>query len=112
MKTHNRVKFHFDIICGCQVINFQMFSWQCSIHELGHLREILSPNSPKYCLILLKFAPEVVLKEEKTMFQKFLENSNRNENWTLAKFFFFFFFEFSLNLGPNLPNEGDRNRKN
>ena len=36
MEIHNRGKFYLYGICGCWVINFQMFSWRCSIHELGH----------------------------------------------------------------------------
>ena len=31
----------------------------------------LGPNSPKYCLILLKFSPDVVSKERKTVFKNF-----------------------------------------
>ena len=27
MEIHNRGKFNPDSICGCQVINLQMFSW-------------------------------------------------------------------------------------
>ena len=27
MKIYNRGKFHLYIVCGCQVINFHMFSW-------------------------------------------------------------------------------------
>ena len=63
-----------------------MFSWQCSIHELGHFGVFLGPNSPEYGSILLKFAPEVVFKEAKTVFQKFLENSDYYGNCTLPKF--------------------------
>ena len=35
LEVHNCGKFHLCSICGCQVINFQMFSWRCSIHEMG-----------------------------------------------------------------------------
>ena len=34
MVIHNRGKFHHHVICGSKVINFQMFSWRCSIHEM------------------------------------------------------------------------------
>ena len=63
IKIHNRVKFYLDSICGCQVINFQRFSWQWSSHELGHFGGVLGPNWPKNGSILLKLAPEVNLKE-------------------------------------------------
>ena len=33
MKIHNADKFHWYSICGCQVLNFQMFSYQCNIPE-------------------------------------------------------------------------------
>ena len=71
MKIHNRVKFHLDGIYGFHVINFQKFSWWWSIHELGHFRGFLGPNSPKSASILVKLAPEVVLRERNTVL-KFL----------------------------------------
>ena len=89
MKIHNRDKFHRYSICGCQFINFQMFSWRCSIHELGHLGEgggSLGPNSPEYGSVLLKFAPEVVFQKKKTVFQKFLGNLDYFGNCMLSKF--------------------------
>ena len=95
MKIHNRGKFHLYSICGCQFINFPMFSWHCSIHEMTLLGFFLSPNCPKYCPILLKFAPEVVFKERKTVFQNFLGNSNFYRNCTLHKKFALFFIFFS-----------------
>ena len=49
---------------------------------MAFLGVFLDPNCPKYCLILLKFAPEVVFKARKTVFQKFLKNSNFYENLT------------------------------
>ena len=74
LKIHNRTKFQLDSICGSQVTNFQKFSWRWSIHELGHFRGFLGPNSPKSASILAKLAPEVVLKERNTLlkfFEKF-----------------------------------------
>ena len=35
MEVHNRGKFHWRSICGCEVINFQMFSKQQKIPFLG-----------------------------------------------------------------------------
>ena len=62
MKIHNRGKFHLYSTCGCQVINFKMFSWQCSIREIALYGVSLSPNSHKCCQILPKFLPELVFK--------------------------------------------------
>ena len=45
MKIHNCGKFHLYSICGCQVINFQFFLWQYSIHELGHFVQICTRGS-------------------------------------------------------------------
>ena len=73
MNIQNRGKFHLYSVYGCQVINFSMFSWRCSIHEMDHFRGFLRPNYPKYHSILLKFAPEVVFNEKKTLFKNFLE---------------------------------------
>ena len=71
MEIHNRAKFHLHSICGCHVINFQMFLWQWSSHELGHFGGNLGRNSLKNASILLKLAPEVDLKERNTVL-KFL----------------------------------------
>ena len=76
MKIQNHGKLHFYSICDCQVINFPMFLWRCSMHEMGHFWEFLSLNSPKYCQIFAKFSPEVVFKETQTVFQEFWKNSN------------------------------------
>ena len=67
IKTHNRGKFYEYSIVDCQVINFQSFSYRFSIHEMPLFGEVLGPNSSKYCQILLKFSPQVVLKETKTV---------------------------------------------
>ena len=68
MNIHNHGKFHLYSICGCQVINFQMFSWRCSIDEIvlfgeGGRGRGLGPNSSKCCQILEKFLPKLVFKE-------------------------------------------------
>ena len=44
------------------------------------------PNSPKYGPILLKFLPEVVLKEKKTVLEESLKNSNFSRNRRYPKF--------------------------
>ena len=86
MKMYNRGKFHLYSICGCQVIKFEMFSWRCSIHEMAHFGGFLGPNSPKYGQILLKFLPEWVLKDTKTVFGKPLKNVNFYQNREYPKF--------------------------
>ena len=53
IEVHNRGNFHWCIICGCQVINFQMFLWQSSIHEMASFGEV---SKPFLCQIGLKFA--------------------------------------------------------
>ena len=68
ININNVGKFHLYSICGCHVIKFQMLLWWWSIHEMAHFEGSLRPNSPKYCPIVPKFLPEVVLKERKTMF--------------------------------------------
>ena len=35
MEVHNFGKFYLCSICDCQVINFQIFSQRCSIHEMA-----------------------------------------------------------------------------
>ena len=86
MKIQNHGKFHFYSICDCQVVNFPMFLWRCSIHEMGHFWEFLSLNSPKYRQIFAKFLPEVVFKETQTVFQEFRKNSNFCGNGRHPKF--------------------------
>ena len=83
---YNRGKFHLYSICGCQVIKFEMFSWQWSIHEMVHFEGFLGHNSPKYGPILLKFLPEVVLKETKLAFEESLKNFHFYRNGRYRKF--------------------------
>lgn len=68
MKIHNLGKIHEYGIWGCQVTNFQNFSYRFSIHEMALLGGFLGPNFPKYCPILMQVSPEVVFKEKKGMF--------------------------------------------
>ena len=68
IKTYNLGKFHEYSFCGCQVIDFQSFSYRFSIHEMSLLGGFLGPNLPKYCPILMQVSPEVVFKEKKGMF--------------------------------------------
>ena len=50
------------------------------------LGEIVGPNSPKYCQILLKFSPQLVFKEKKTVLQEFLKNSHFYRNRRYPEF--------------------------
>ena len=54
---------------------------------------ILGPNSPKYGPTLLKFAPQLLIKESKRLFQKIVENSNFYRNRTFPNFTFFLVFD-------------------
>ena len=68
MEVHNCGKFHYCSICGCQVISFQMFSWQCSIQEMAPFGGgFLGPFPPKYGSSLLKFRPAVASHKAKTV---------------------------------------------
>ena len=89
---YNRGKFHLYSISGCQVKKFEMFLWQWSIHEMARFWAFLGPNSPKYGLILLKFAPQLVFIGSKTVFEEFCENSNFYQNRTYPKFALFSVF--------------------
>ena len=71
MKIHYCGKFHLYSICGCQVINLQMFSWQSSIHEIALFGGFWALTPPKCCQILPKFLPELVFKETQTVFEEF-----------------------------------------
>ena len=73
MKTYNCGKFHLYSICFSQVINFQMFLWCCSIHEMDPFREVLGPFSSKYSPIWLKFWP--VVDKDKDMTKTLCEQS-------------------------------------
>ena len=83
---YNRGKFHLYSISGCEVIKFEMFSWRWSIHEMAHFWGFSDHNSPKYGSILLKFLPEVVLKETKLVFEESEKNWNFYRNARYPKF--------------------------
>ena len=67
INLYNRGEFCEYSILDCQVMNFQSFLYRFSIHEMPLFGDVLGPNSPKYCQILLKFSPQVVFKETKTV---------------------------------------------
>ena len=105
----NRGKLHLYSICGWKVKKFEMFSWQCSIQKMAHFLAFLGPNSSKYGLIFLKFAPQLVLMGSKTLFEFFFENENFYRNRTYPKFAGF--FQFLSNFEPVFLHEGARNQK-
>ena len=76
IEVHNCGKFHYCSTCGCQVINFQMFSWRCSIHEIG----------PSGGSSLLKFRPEVFSHEIKTVSELSFKTKCLSGNGTHPKF--------------------------
>ena len=86
MNIHNRGKFHHYSFCGSQVINFQMFSWQCSIHEIALFEKFLGFFSPKYSSILLTFSPEVVYYKTKTVCKQSFKFECLSTNRTYPKF--------------------------
>ena len=92
MKIHNRAKFHLYTSCDSQVKNLQKFSWQWSIHELGHFGVFLGRNSPKYDSILVKLATELVFKKRNTVLQEVLANSNLGKLHVFKKKLFFSVF--------------------
>ena len=70
MEVHNGGKFHRYSICGFQVIKFEMFLWQCSIHEIDFFKGFLGPFCPKYGSVCLKCWPEVLSDKTKTVFKQ------------------------------------------
>ena len=53
---------------------------------MTHFEGVLDHNSPKYGPILLKFLPEVVLKEKKSLVEESLKNLNFHQNGRYPKF--------------------------
>ena len=81
INLNNRGKFYEYSIFDCWVINFQSFSYQFSIHWMAPFGEVLDPYSPKYCQVLLKFSPQVVFNETKTVLQESLKIFYRNRRY-------------------------------
>ena len=75
MKVHNRGKFHQYSICGCQVMNFQMFSQQQKLPLQAASGWFSGHNSPKCSQILLKFGTECIIYV--TVFLYSPENSKK-----------------------------------
>ena len=92
IEVHNRGKFHQCNICGCQVINFQMFSWPCSIHEMAPFDGFLGPFSRKYDLSFLKFRPEVRLSQDKHSLWTIFQNQVFKRKRDVPKFMILVYF--------------------
>ena len=80
------VSFIFLAFLVVKVKIFEMLSWRWSIHEMAHFLAFFGPNSPKNPSILLKFLPEVALKDAKLVFEECLKNSNFYRNGRYPKF--------------------------
>ena len=97
-----RGRFYQYSICGCKVKNFQSFSYWFSIHEMGPFWWFLCPYSPKYCLILVTFWPEVVSNKKNTLFESYFRILHFSSNGTYPKSTFWAI------LGPSLPLENPK----
>ena len=95
MEIHSRGKFYEYSISGSQVINFQMFSWQCNIHEMAPFEggsggggggRVLGLFTPKYGSILLKISPEVVYCKKKIVCEQSFKIKCLSTNGTYPKF--------------------------
>ena len=86
-----RGRFHQYSICGCEVKNFESFSYFrkfrkfFSIHEMGHFWWFLCPYSPKYYSILVKFWPEVVSNKKNTLFENYFRILHFSSNGIYPK---------------------------
>ena len=65
---------------------FQRLLYRLSIYVVILLVDFFGPYSSKYCLISLRYSPEVVLIQKKAVFQESLNNANFYENGTNSKF--------------------------
>ena len=72
----------------------------------GPFWDFLSPYSPKYGLILLKFSAKVEIKLRKTMFQKYLKKIKFLQKWDVPDV-----CSFSLTLTLCFPPEDGQNKK-
>ena len=105
MKIHTRGKFHLFTICGSKDINFQMFSWRCSSHEMGSFWGFLGRFSPKHGSNLLKFGPEVIYHETKKVYKQCFKIRCFSTNGTYTKFSVFdhFWAQFTPGTQNILP---------
>ena len=79
---HNPGKFHQHRICGSKVINFQMFSWQCS----SHFGPFLALSWPFLAQIWLEFVENWTRDWIKTMCEQCFKIKCLRTNGTYPKF--------------------------
>ena len=105
MKIHNRSKFHLYSICGFQVVNAQMVSWQSSSHKMAQFEGFLGPFSPKYCRNLLKFWPEVIHHKKTTVYEQSCKIMSLRGNGAYPKFTVLvqFWVQFTLGKFKTMP---------
>ena len=65
-KIHNPGKLHQYNIYGCEVVNFQMFLYWCSFHEMALFVQFVGSSTQEYSWIMLKLPQELVLRIIKT----------------------------------------------
>ena len=75
-KVHNGGKFHSYSVCGYQLINFQMFSYQSAFMKWPRFRFFFEPLLPQIMLITLKLSPKLVFEIRKTLLQRYLKYLN------------------------------------
>ena len=105
MVIHTSGKFHQHYICGSQVTNFQMFSWQCSIHQIALFWEFLGLFSTKYSPNMLKLGPEVFHHKKKTVYEQYFKTKCLGTNGMYQKFtvLVHFWARFTLGKRKILP---------
>ena len=84
-------KFHQYSICGCEVENFQRFSYWFSIHEWP-LLGFFGPYSSKYCFKLAEVSTRRSVLIRKTVFEKSFKILNFCSNGMHPKFTVLFQF--------------------
>ena len=86
--------------CGCEVNKCQGFSFWNNIDQMAHF--YLGPYSTKFCLILLKFWPEVASNKTNTVFGKSIKIFYFGLNGTKPNLLF------CSILGPNLLPKNEK----
>ena len=95
-------KFHQYSICGCEVENFQRFSYWFSIHEWP-LLGFFGPYSSKYCFKLAEVSTRRSVLIRKTQCSK-----NLSKFWIFAQMECTQSLQFCFSLGPNLLPENQK----
>ena len=107
INTHNRGEFYGYSILHCQVINFQSFLCQFSIHEMHLFGDVLGPNSPQILPDSAKiFTTGSIQGNKSSAFKKFWKNLIFYRNGSYPEFTLLF------QLWSLLPLEEDLKRSN